>query len=92
MKRFATAAETQLRVDACQESNQIPVHQLMKRRDSCHCHLLGLENDVVMQQESNVANAIVEPSSLQQVQHDDNMLNPQERRLLLKSQQVMSPN
>ena len=71
-----------------EESNQIPVHQLMETpRQLPLPSVRELEHDVVMQQESNeVANAIVEPSSLQQVQHDDNMLNPQERRLILKPQ------
>ena len=46
-----------------------------------------------MQQEPNEAGDVfVEPSLSQPLQQDDNMLNPQERRLVLKPQQVMSPN
>ena len=52
-----------------------------------------LEQDAVMQQElPEVSNALVEPSSSQLLQHDDNMSNPQERRLPLNPRQVMSPN
>ena len=51
------------------------------------------EQDAIMQQEpTEVSNVFVESSSLQPLQQDDNMLNPQERRLALKPQQVMSPN
>ena len=47
----------------------------------------------LMQQEpTEVSNVFVEPSSLQPLQQDDNMFNPQARRLVLKPQQVMSPN
>ena len=46
-----------------------------------------------MQQEvPEVSNALVESSSSQVLQHDDNMLIPQDRRLSLDPRQVMSPN
>ena len=75
-----------------EDSNQIPVHQLMETpRQLPLPSVRELEHDVAMQQELNeVANAIVEPSSSQQIQHDDNMLIPQERRLILKPQHVMT--
>ena len=68
-----------------EESNHIPVHQLVETpRQLPLPSVRKLEQDVIMQQESNeVANASVEPRSSQQ---DDNMLNPQERRLILKPQ------
>ena len=77
-----------------EESNQIPVHQLMEApRQLPLPSVRELEQDAVMQQEiTEVNNALVEPSSSQSLQHDDNMLNPQDRRLALKPQQVMSPN
>ena len=72
----------------------IPVHQFMEApRQLPLPSVRELEQDAIMQQEPNeVNNALVEPSSSQPLQQDDNMLNPQERRLVLKPQQVMSPN
>ena len=72
-----------------EESNQIPVHQLMETpRQLPLPSVREFEQDAIMQQEpTEVSNVIVEPSSSQPLQQDDNMLNPQERRLALKPQQ-----
>ena len=77
-----------------EESNQIPVHQLMETpRQLPLPPVREFEQNATMQQESTeTSNAFVESSSLQPVSQDDNMLNPQERRLALQSRQVMSPN
>ena len=68
-----------------EESNQIPVHQLMEAPRQ-------LPLPSVRELEPEVSNVLVEPSSSQLLQHDGNMLNPQERRLPLDPRQVMSPN
>ena len=72
-----------------EESNQIPVHQLMETpRQLPLPPVRELEQDAIMQQETTeVNNAIVEPSSSQSLQQDDNLLNPQDRRLVIKPQQ-----
>ena len=77
-----------------EQSNQFPVHQLMEApRQLPLPSVRELEQDAVMQQETTeVNNALVEPSSSQSLQQDDNMLIPQDRSLALKPQQVMSPN
>ena len=46
----------------------------------------------MQQEQSGFNNAIVDSSSSQQVQQDVNMLDPQNRRLMIDPQQVMSPN
>ena len=71
-----------------EESNHIPVHQLMETpRQLPLPSVRELEQDAIMQQEPNeVSNMFVEPSSSQQLQQDDNMSVPQERRLALKPQ------
>ena len=72
-----------------EESNQIPVHQLIETpRQLPLPSVREFEQDAIMQQEpTEVSNVFVEPSSLQPLQQDDNMLNPQERRLALRPQQ-----
>ena len=71
-----------------EESNQIPVHQLMEAPKKLPLpSVREFEQDAIMQQEpTEVSNVIVEPSSSQPLQQDDDMLNPQERRLMLKPQ------
>ena len=73
-----------------EESNQIPVHQLMEApRQLPLPSVRELEQDAVMQQETTeVSNALVGPSSSQPLQQDDSMLNPQGRRLALNPQQL----
>ena len=77
-----------------EESNQIPVHQLMEApRQLPLPSVRELDQDAIMQQETiEVSNALVGSSSSQPLRQDDNMLNPQDRRLALKPQQVMSRN
>ena len=74
-----------------EESNQIPVHQLMETpRQLPLPPVREFEQDATMQQEpAETSNAFVESSSLQPVSQDDNMLNPQERRLALQSRHVL---
>ena len=77
-----------------EESNQIPVHQLMEApRQLPLPSVRELEQDAIMQQDtSEVNNALVETSSSQPLQQDDDLLNPQDRRLTINPRQVMSPN
>ena len=77
-----------------EESNQIPVHQLMEApRQLPLPSVREFDQDAIMQQEiPEVSNALVEPSSSQSLQHDENMSNSQERRLALNSREIMSPN
>ena len=78
---------------ANEESNQILVHQLVEApRQLPLPSVRELEQDAIMQQEiTEGSNALVEPSSSQPVQQDDTS-NPQDRRLALNPEQVMSPN
>ena len=71
-----------------EESNQIPVHQLMETlRQLPLPSVRELDQDAIMQHERNeVSNVLVEPSSSQSLQQDDNMLNPQDGRLAIKPQ------
>ena len=72
-----------------EESNQIPVHQLMEApRQLPLPSVREFEQDAIMQQETTeVNNVLVELSSSPPIQHDDDISNPQERRLALKPQQ-----
>ena len=66
-----------------EESNQIPAHQLRDApRQLPLPAIREFEQNVVMQQEQpGLSNAIVESSSLQQPQHDVDMLDSRNRRL-----------
>ena len=77
-----------------EETNQIPAHQLGDApRQLPLPAVRECEQDAIAQQEQPLFNnAIVESSSLQQRQHDVDMLDPQDRRLTMNPRQVMSPN
>ena len=74
---------------ANEESTQIPVHQLVETPRQLPLPLVReLEQDAIMQQEpTETSNVFVESSVSQSLQQDDNMLNSQERRLILQSRQ-----
>ena len=76
-----------------EESEQIPAHQLREApRQLPLPPVREFEQNVIMQQErSGLNNAIVEPSSSQQVQQDVNMLGSQDERLMIDPRQVYFP-
>ena len=78
-----------------EESNQIPVHQLRDApRQLPLPAVREFEQTAIMEREQlGLSNAIVESSSPQQQQQQDvDMLDSQNRRLLNKPREVMSPN
>ena len=73
-----------------EESNQIPGHQLRDApRQLPLPAVREFEQNVIMEQEQQGrGNAIVESSSLQEIQHDVDMLDSHNRRLPVNPRQV----
>ena len=72
-----------------EESEQIPAHQLRDAPKQLPLPpVREFESNAIMQQEqSRLDNGIVQSSSSQQLQQDVNMLNSQNRRLMINPQQ-----
>ena len=75
-----------------EESEQIPAHQLREAPKQLPLPpVREFEPNAIMQQEqSGFNNAIVESSSSQQLQQDVNMLDSQNRRLMIDPQHHLS--
>ena len=72
-----------------EESEQIPVHQLREAPKQLPLpSVREFEQNMLMQQQSGINNAIVKSSSSQRLQQDVNMLDSQDRRLMLDPEQI----